>query len=147
MFICDECLEKHYENEPEPGFGKSLGTCEVCIARKECSDIFHGHLRPKSKIDISAVEELRLLMGIKWSVEQVLQTVHRHKDSEEIKKVVVDIFKNIAELSKSFPEERAALVGQEVYDMMEEIKEGFHKSIQDIRMIAETRLDNSFGEE
>lgn len=48
MFICDECLDKHYKNYSIYNF-YSLGTCEVCNQIRLCNDIYHGNLELKKK--------------------------------------------------------------------------------------------------
>ena len=47
MFICNECLRKHYENGES--FMKSRGACEICKEYALCNDIYHGHLVKKKK--------------------------------------------------------------------------------------------------
>ena len=42
MFICKECLEKNYKNEPT--VAKSFGRCDHCELEKECSDIASSNL-------------------------------------------------------------------------------------------------------
>lgn len=37
MFICDECLERRFTNEPH--IHKSVGPCEVCKQTAPCNDI------------------------------------------------------------------------------------------------------------
>jgi len=50
MFICEDCLAKHYENTPNALTLKSYGSCEYCKKTKVCYDIYSGNLRPKKVV-------------------------------------------------------------------------------------------------
>ena len=44
-FICDPCLNKKYLNEPEEiPQNRSVGACEDCGLRRDCSNIPHSSL-------------------------------------------------------------------------------------------------------
>jgi len=48
MFICPECLEKHYEPDPYSFMRlKSRGPCEICNLYAVCYEIHHSQLKQK----------------------------------------------------------------------------------------------------
>ena len=49
MFICDDCLEKHYNNGES--ILKSYGRCEICEKTEICSDISSKFLKRKKTND------------------------------------------------------------------------------------------------
>ena len=50
MFICEDCIKEHYENEPDEFLTpRSHGRCEICNKGAICFDIPTKHLIPKKE--------------------------------------------------------------------------------------------------
>lgn len=56
VFVCDMCLEKHYDNDPS--LGRSFGACELCDEVQMCNDIHHSVLIPKKQDDLGLEGEV-----------------------------------------------------------------------------------------
>lgn len=84
MFICNECLRKHYDNPDAGLFPRSMGPCEICSKQKICVDIQSGWLKPKPKPAPKPVPEMRSREEIQRAVDRLKQALREADDPHQL---------------------------------------------------------------